>query len=139
TSSHQTPKQDWLNSVVTSKAKTKIRQLLKEEAGKQVDIAKETLSRRMKNRKIELDDSHLMQLIKKLRYKTVTDCYVDIANGKNDITWVSVCYIEFGNKGTDRNEVVPVASDGGGTLKATDVYNTERDELIMYQNVAGID
>jgi len=48
TSSHQVPKQDWLNFVVTAKARTKIRQLLKEEAGKQVDIAKETLLRRMK-------------------------------------------------------------------------------------------
>lgn len=64
TSPHQTPKQDWLNFVVTAKAKTKIRQLLKEEAGKQVDIAKEMLARRMKNRKIEQNDAVLMQLIK---------------------------------------------------------------------------
>jgi len=42
--------------VVTSKAKSKIRQLLKEEAAKQADLAKEMLARRMKNRKIEMDD-----------------------------------------------------------------------------------
>lgn len=139
TSSHQTPKQDWLNSVVTSKAKTKIRQLLKEEAGKQVDIAKETLSRRMKNRKIELDDSHLMQLIKKLRYKTVTDFYVDIANGKNDINWVIDRYLELENKGTESKDVHSVASAEEFTLKATDVYNTSGEELIIDQNLTGID
>ena len=44
TSSHQSPRQDWLNYVVTAKAKTRIRQLLKEEAGKQVDIAKDAVT-----------------------------------------------------------------------------------------------
>ncbi|MDD3510390.1 MAG: TGS domain-containing protein [Fermentimonas sp.] len=139
TSSHQTPKQDWLSSVVTSKAKTKIRQLLKEEASKQVDIAKETLSRRMKNRKIDLDDSHLMQLIKKLRYKTVTDFYVDIANGKNDINWVIDKYLEIESKGSESRDTHTTVSAEEFTLKPHEIVQTSGDELIIDQNLTGID
>lgn len=139
TSSHQTPKQDWLSSVVTSKAKTKIRQLLKEETSKQVDIAKETLSRRMKNRKIDLDDSHLMQLIKKLRYKTVTDFYVDIANGKNDINWVIDKYLEIESKGSESRDTHTTVSAEEFTLKPHEIVQTSGDELIIDQNLTGID
>lgn len=139
TSSHQTPKQDWLNSVVTSKAKTKIRQLLKEEASKQVDIAKETLSRRMKNRKIELEDSYLMQLIKKLRYKTVTDFYIDIANGKNDINWVIDRYLEIESKSNEVKDSHSTVSAGEFTLKKSEIEHTSGDELIIDQNLTGVD
>lgn len=139
TSSHQTPKQDWLNVVVTSKARTKIRQLLKEEASKQVDIAKETLSRRMKNRKIELDDSLLMQLIKKLKYKTVTDFYSDIANGKNDVNWIIDRYLELGSKENELKETYASISAEEFTLKATDNLISTSDELIIDQNLTGVD
>lgn len=140
TSSHQSPKQDWLNSVVTSKARTKIRQLLKEEASKQVDIAKETLSRRMKNRKIELDDSLLMQLIKKLRYKTVTDFFVDIANGKNDVNWVIDRYLEMGSRDHELKEAYASISAEEFTLKKTHENDFNAgDELIIDQNLTGVD
>ena len=139
TSSHQSPKQDWLNSVVTSKARTKIRQLLKEEASKQVDIAKETLSRRMKNRKIELDDSLLMQLIKKLRYKTVTDFFADIADGKNDVNWVIDRYLELGSKESEIKESYASISAEEFTLKTADTDFDTSDELIIDQNLTGVD
>lgn len=139
TSSHQSPKQDWLSSVVTSKARTKIRQLLKEEASKQVDIAKETLSRRMKNRKIELDDSLLMQLIKKLRYKTVTEFFVDIANGKNDVNWVIDRYLELGQKENEFKESMSSISAEEFTLKTPEHELATSDELIIDQNLTGVD
>jgi guanosine-3',5'-bis(diphosphate) 3'-pyrophosphohydrolase len=50
TSNTQTPKQDWLNIVTTSKARTKIRQALKEMVARQHAFAKETLERKFKNR-----------------------------------------------------------------------------------------
>ena len=63
TSSTQTPKRDWLNFVTTSKAKTKIRQALKELVARQTEFAKETLERKFKNRKLEYDEAILMRLI----------------------------------------------------------------------------
>ncbi len=139
TSSHQAPKQDWLNFAVTSKARTKIRQLLKEESVKQVDIAKETLSRRMKNRKIEVDEAHLMQLIKKLRYKTVTDFYVDIAVEKLDVNWVIDRYLEMENREAESREAHAAVSAEQFTLKTPAEDLRSSDELIIDQNLTGID
>jgi GTP pyrophosphokinase len=139
TSSHQTPKQDWLNFVVTAKARTKIRQLLKEEAGKQVDIARETLLRRMKNRKIEVDDAHLMQLIKKLKYRTVTDFYGDIAAEKLDVNWVIDRYLELENKEDENRDAHLPVSAGNFTLKQAPPDYQSSDELVIDQNLTGID
>lgn len=139
TSAHQTPKQDWLNFVVTSRARTKIRQLLKEEAGKQVDIAKETLSRRMKNRKIDVDDSHLMQLIKKLKYKTVTDFYADIAAEKLDINWVIDRYLELESRESESREAAQQVSAEQFTMKTEPRESHSGDELVIDQNLTGVD
>ena len=46
TSPQQTPKRDWLNFVVTSKARVRIKQALREEAAARVNFAKEMLLRR---------------------------------------------------------------------------------------------
>lgn len=64
TSTVQKPKQDWLNIVKTSRAKAKIRLALKETQVKDGLYAKEMLERRMKNRKIEMDEGTMSHLIK---------------------------------------------------------------------------
>lgn len=79
TSPTQTPKQDWLNFAVTSKARNKIRVTLKEQESRAAELGKETLQRRFKNRKVEADESQLMKLIKKLGFKTATEFYSAIA------------------------------------------------------------
>lgn len=94
TSSTQTPKRDWLNFVTTSKAKTKIRQALKELVARQTQFARETLERKFKNRKIDYDESILMRLIKKYGYKNVTDFFQDIANERLDVNEIIDRYVE---------------------------------------------
>jgi GTP pyrophosphokinase len=84
TSNTQSPKQDWLGIVTTSKARTKVRQALKEIEARQTEFAKETIERKFKNRKVEYDEYTMMRLIKKLGYKTVTNFYQDIAIEKLD-------------------------------------------------------
>ncbi|MFG6391557.1 MAG: RelA/SpoT family protein, partial [Candidatus Amulumruptor sp.] len=79
------PKQDWLNFVVTGKARSKIRQTLNEAANRNAELAKEMLQRRFKNRKLELEEPVLMRTIKRLGYKTVTEFYSAIAAEKLDI------------------------------------------------------
>ena len=104
TSSAQTPKQDWLNFVTTSKARTKSRQALKEIAAKQTQVARETLERKFKNRKIEYDEAILMRLIKKLGYKTVTDFYRSISDESLDINILIDRYVEMQRKETEQRE-----------------------------------
>ena len=92
TSSNQTPKQDWLNVVVTSKARAKIRQSLKEMQSRQALMAKEVLERKMKNRKLDYDEATLMQTITKLGYKVVTDFYSALADERLEMNGVLEAY-----------------------------------------------
>ena len=95
TSPQQTPKQDWLSIVVTSKARNKIRQTLNERAGHDVELGKELLARRFKNRKIDVEEAVLMKVIKKLGFKTVTDFYSEIQSERLDPSTVIERYIEL--------------------------------------------
>lgn len=86
TSKSQKPNTDWLNFVITSKAKTKIKSTLKEEKYKEADVGKELLKRRLKNWKIKFDDNLIMNLLKHYKMKVPVDLYYALATDKIDIT-----------------------------------------------------
>ena len=88
TSTTQTPRLDWLNIAVTSKARNKIKLAINEGKARQVQLARETLQRRFKNRKIELDDATLARVIKKMGYKTTTEFYAAIQDDVIDVNTV---------------------------------------------------
>ena len=95
TAQSQTPKTDWLNIAVTSKARNKIRVALKELAGRRAELGKELLQRRFKNRKIDIDDPQLSRAIVKAGYKNITDFYTAIADEKLDVNDVIDLYTSF--------------------------------------------
>lgn len=86
TSKTQKPKNDWLNFVVTSKAKTKIKSTLREELFKEAEVGKELLKRRLKNWKIKFEDQLIDQLLKHYKLKVPVDLYYFIATEKIDIS-----------------------------------------------------
>ena len=88
TSSNQAPKIDWLKVVVTSTAKTKLKQALRETQYKESEIGRETLVRRLKNWKLDLNDQLLGHLVKHFKYKTPHDFFRDIALERLDVVSV---------------------------------------------------
>ncbi|MCF8335719.1 MAG: RelA/SpoT family protein [Bacteroidales bacterium] len=86
TSKNQKPKNDWLAMVVTSKAKSKIRQYLKETQRKEADTGRELLKRRLKNWKIPFNQDNLNKLLKYYNIKEATDFFANLGNGKIDVT-----------------------------------------------------
>ena len=94
TSSSQKPRQEWLNIVKTSRAKSKIRLALKETQVKDGLFAKEMLERKFKNRKIEQEEAIMFHVIKKMGFKEVSDFYKQIADGLLDVNAVIDKYIE---------------------------------------------
>lgn len=140
TSTSQSPKQDWLNFVVTSKARVKIKQALKEETVKAVEFAKEMLQRRFKNRKIDLDDSIMMRYIKKKGFKTVTDFYIEIAENRLDPNHVIDEYLEAVRKETETNERTEVRSAEEYVPPApTEEISNNKDVLLLDRNLTGIE
>ena len=110
TSSNQTPKQDWINVVKTSRAKSKIRLALKDIQVKQGAMAKEMLERRLKNRKIEIEESVINHLIKKLGIKETREFYKQLAEGTLDMNNVIERYVEVQQHDNGTAPTLPVQS-----------------------------
>lgn len=96
TSSTQEPNPDWLSMVVTSKARNKIRAVLKENENRQAETGRELLQRRFKNRKIEFDEGRLSRAVPKLGFKTITEFFSALGRGEIDINDVLEAYVSVG-------------------------------------------
>ena len=85
TQKNQTPKSDWLNFVVTSKARNKIKSFLREEQAKHTRMGREELERKLKNWKFPLTiDEAVAYLVKYFKVRTGTEIYALIATQKVD-------------------------------------------------------
>ena len=141
TSSTQRPKQEWLNIVKTSRAKSKIKLALKETQQKEALLVKEMLERKFKNRKLDQDESIMMKVIRKLGYKEVSDFYRDLAVETLDPQTVIDKYVEV--QQADR---VPTGDNMGRSAEefvleehVTPAQSANDDVLVIDQNLKGVD
>lgn len=141
TSNNQTPKQDWLNFVVTGKARTKIRQTLKEMQAKQGAFAKELLERKFKNKKIDYDEPTMMHVIKRMGFKVVTDFYKSLADEAIDINDVIDKYLEEQKYVAGQMEHAPAPSaENYNQLSEAEIKTRSDDDvLVIDQNLKGLD
>lgn len=120
TNNHQEPKQDWLGIVVTSHAKAKLRQALKEQVFRQSEIGRELLARRLKNWKSELTDALLHQLMKGFGYKDKHDFLCDVGNEKISGPQIKDFITELAKKEDEAAEAYKTVSAGNFHHDATD-------------------
>lgn len=141
TSTSQTPKRDWLAFTTTSKARSKIRQALKEMAAKQGEFIKETLERKFKNRKIEFEEALLMRLIRKMGFKAVTDFYQSIAIEELDINSVIERYVELQKGEADSKDHANYRSAENFSIQQSnpELLPSKDDVLVIDQNIKGLD
>ena len=140
TQSNQTPKHDWLNIATTTKAKSKIRLALKETQAKDSLYAKEMLERRFKNKKVEIEESIMGHLIKKMGFKEVSDFYKQIADGKLDPNDVITTYLELRDH-LQNNKDKETRSAEGFNFESPDeeILRDNEDVLTIDRNLKGID
>lgn len=143
TSSQQKPRQEWLSIVKTSRAKSKIRLALKETQVKEGLFAKEMLERKFKNRKLEMEDSVMQQLVKKLGFKEMSDFYRQVASGELDINTVIDRYVELqqGDQPVTGNNVAESAANfvlENAQLSPLTTHPSD-DVLIIDRNLKGVD
>ncbi|WP_316811062.1 bifunctional (p)ppGpp synthetase/guanosine-3',5'-bis(diphosphate) 3'-pyrophosphohydrolase [Pedobacter heparinus] len=107
TSSKQSPKEDWLNIVVTAKAKSKIKSSLKEEKRKVAELGKETLERKLKSLKITYNTDNLNKLSYFFKLPSTQELFIAVAKGKielKDLKDYLASEKEIENRGSDRND-----------------------------------
>ena len=85
TSKKQSPRADWLNAVVTEKAKNKIRRYLKEQELKESEMGKGMLQRRLKNWKLPFSETVVDMLVKEFKLENSLQLYHQISTEKIDI------------------------------------------------------
>ena len=141
TQSNQTPKQEWINIVKTPRAKAKIKLALKDTIAKDTVYAKELLERRLKNRKIEFDESTMMHLIKRMGFKIATDFYKQIADEKLDVNEVIEKYVAVRDYDQNLNapQTTRSATEYSYDNPDEEIARNNDDVLVIDRNLKGVD
>lgn len=140
TSGTQTPKMEWINIVVSAHARSKIRQSVKELQTREGSFARELLERKLKNRKIEWDESVINQLIRKSGFKEAGEFYKALAEEKIDANGLIDLYQELFRRENNQAERAAARSAGEFSLETENQKaQTEADVLVIDQNLKGID
>jgi len=85
TNKKQKPRPEWLNYVITGKARTGIRKELKAKEKEQADQGKEILERRFNNLKVNFTSENITNLQKYYDLDSTIELYSLIAQGKKDL------------------------------------------------------
>ena len=85
TAKNQRPAPDWVNFVVTTKARQKIKQALSEGEQKLASTGRELLERRLKNWKLEFPDEMLTEMMKKRKITSVNAFFAAVGEGTIDV------------------------------------------------------
>lgn len=141
TSATQKPKAEWLKIVKSSRAKAKIRLALKETQIKDGLYAKELLERRFKNKKIEIEESTMGHLMRKLGFKEVSEFYKQVADEKLDPNYIIEEYQKVYNH--DHNLNQPKEAESAENFEFENPTNEflkkNDDVLVIDKNLKGLD
>ena len=142
TSAQQTPKTDWLNIVVSQKAKSKIRATINDLAAAEGNLAREILERKLKNRKLGAwNEGVWNHLIKRLGYKETNEFYRDIVEERIDVMDVVEQYaaeLSRESHEAERTNARSAEEFNFETLQARSLPTSE-DVLVIDRNLKGID
>ncbi|MCJ0743752.1 RelA/SpoT family protein [Pedobacter montanisoli] len=137
TSNKQSPKEDWLNIVVTAKAKSKIKSSLKEEKRRVAEEGKEILERKLKSLKITYNTDNLNKLSYFFKLSSTQDLFIEVAKGKielKDLKEYVASEKEIENRGNEKtNDEEKVST----LLKK--VKGPESDVLLIGEDLQKID
>lgn len=141
TANNQQPRQEWLNIVHSNHAKSKIRQALREIQSRDSVMGREILERKLKNRKLEWDETTLNQLIRKLGHKEAADFYSTIVEDKADLNAILELYVELQKREAgvgDRAEARSAEEFNFKELQEPQDFGSD-DVLVIDSNLKGVD
>ena len=131
TSAKQKPNIEWLNFVVTSKAKSKIKDTLKEEKRKIAEEGRYTLQRKLEGLGAAMSQSNLEELAVFYKVNSSLDLLYEIAIKKIDLKELKE-FTVAGDKLVAPKPVRPVVEEKTETDITARPYNKKDAELIIF-------
>ncbi len=109
TSSKQKPSEDWLNKVVTSKAKSAIKSKITSQRKNISNQGKDLLRRKLKQLKIEFDEN-ISKIASYFQYKSIIEFYYEIAKGSFNLKRIKE-YLEYEEEVRNKNKNAVITKD----------------------------
>jgi len=137
TAKNQRPNQDWLGWVVSSKARSKVKQALAAQEQSRAADGKELLERRLRNWKLELPDEMLTEFRKKQNFATLTGFYAALGDGSLDVNVVK----DFILSEEQRHAASVEAAEAVQASAHAARHSDSRDDILVLnaKDVKGID
>lgn len=137
TGKNQRPNQDWVNFVVTSKARTKIRQALTQIEFNKASDGKELLERRLKNWKLEFPDEMVTEFMKKHHLVNVNGLFAAIGEGTIDVNEIKEYILSESSRKAEAAE----AQQAADLQKQKKAYDAGRDDILVLnaKDLRGLD
>lgn len=140
TSNKQKPTEDWLGSVVTSKAKAKIKDALKEDKKSIIMDGKEIVQRKLKQMKIEFNSEIVEQLRAYFETKTPNEFYYKIGRGIIDATSIkSFKEYKEHKKQKGKPSYEKVKDETTFTKEIKSLKGPEHDQLLIGEDMDVVD
>ena len=136
---NQKPSQDWLNFVVTSKARNKIRQELNEEEFKKASQGRELLGRRLKNWKLEFPDEYVTELLKKLKFSSLNSFYAAVSDGTVTLDFIKNYILDHASMVRENIEQAKAEFAASGTKNWEDSHSSDDILVINARDLKGLD
>ena len=141
TGKNQRPSRDWLGWVVTSKARTKIKQELDAEERKAAAEGREILERRLRNWKLELPDELLTEFMKAAKYSSEMGFLAAIAAEEVDVNDIKEFLLQ---KQAEKEEHATQKQDSAQAADSRKAYggsDRASDDILVInaRNVKGLD
>ena len=137
TSKNQRPNPDWLGWVVSSKARSKVKQAMAAQEQSRATDGRELLERRLRNWKLELPDSMLTELRNKLGFSSLTAFYAAIGDEKLDVNTIK----EYILGEAERHQAAVEAAEAAQAASRSVRPRESKDDILVLnaRGVKGID
>ncbi len=137
TAKNQRPAPDWVNFVVTTKARQKIKQALSEGEQKLASTGRELLERRLKNWKLEFPDEMLTEMMKKRKITSVNAFFAAVGNGDIDVNEIK----EYILTEEQRHREAMEAAQAQEQAKSRRLETSSKDDILVLnaKDLKGLD
>ena len=130
TSTNQKPSEDWLKKVVTSKAKSAIKNNINRQRKNLSSQGKDLIKRKFKQLKLEFDEN-VSKVSSYFQYKSIIEFYYDIAKGSFNLKRLKEYLDHVKNvSNKSKNKIIEIEIDRSNTIRSS---NINKDKLIEFE------